>query len=265
MNSEAQKVIDIANREVGTKETPVNRQKYSKYFDDLRNQGIFVYNYKKQGVAWCDIFVDYCFAQAFGPVEGMKKIFQPMKGTGAGCKFSAQFYRNNNAFYPYPMVGDQVFFGPSGNESHTGIVTKVTKDRFYTVEGNTSNMVKAHSYSNTNKRISGFGRPNYTAVAKPDPKPTKPDPKPARPTYNFPKIPAYGFFANGDSGAEVKKMQNILLAIKPNCLPRYGADGIVGNETLRAVAEIQRIVNTPADRLYGNNTNKACKLYLGSV
>ena len=253
MNTEAQKVISIARAEIGTKETPVNRQKYSAYFDSLRKQGIYVYNYNKQGVAWCDIFVDYCFAKAFGPVEGMKKLYQPMKGTGAGCKFSAQFYRDHGAFYPYPMEGDQVFFGPTGAETHTGLVTKVTKDKFYTIEGNSSDMVKEHSYSCTSKKISGFGRPDWTAAA------------PAKPTYEFPTIPARGFFANGDKGPEVKKMQNILLAIKPTCLPRYGADGEIGRETLEAVAEIQRITNIHVDRLYGPKTNKACKLYLDTV
>lgn len=252
MNSEAAKVIEIAKREIGTKETPVNKQKYSKYFDDLRKQGIYVYNYNKQGVAWCDIFVDYCFAQAFGPVEGMKKLYQPMKGAGAGCKFSAQFYRNNGAFYPYPMEGDQVFFGPTGAETHTGLVTKVTKDKFYTIEGNSSDMVKEHSYSNTSKKISGFGRPNYTAEA------------PAKPTtkYDYPNLPDRGYFVKGDRGAEVQKLQQILLAVVPGCLPKYGVDGIVGNEVWNAIYHCQSKLNVAKDHLFGPKTLAACKRYL---
>lgn len=262
MRKEAQKVIDIATRELGTKEAPVNRQKYSEYFDGLRNQGVNVYNYKKQGVAWCDIFVDYCFAQAFGPVEGMRKLYQPMKGTGAGCKFSAQFFRDNGAFFNYPMEGDQVFFGPAGNESHTGIVTKVTKDKFFTIEGNTSNMVKEHSYTLKNKRISGFGRPNFAA----DSKPATPTPAtPAAPTYDYPAIPARGYFRAGDRGAEVQKMQKIVQAICPGSLPRFGIDGEVGSETMDAVYQCQAKLGIARDHLYGPKTNNACKRYLNGV
>jgi len=253
MNTEALKVVEIALKEVGTKEKPVNITKYTAYFE-----GSDFYNGSKGdgktwGCEWCDVFVDWCFCQAFGMDLARKKLYQPKRSAGAGCKFSANYYRSKGSFYPYPMPGDQVFFGPNGNESHTGIVTKVTKDRFYTVEGNSGNAVKEHSYTLPSKKVSGFGRPDWSAET------------PAKPTYVFPTIPARGFFANGDKGPEVKKMQNILLAIKPTCLPRYGADGEIGQETLEAVAEIQRITNIHVDRLYGPKTNKACKLYLDTV
>lgn len=251
MNTEALKVVEIALKEVGTKERPVNVQKYSEYFDNLRKQGVYVYNYNKQGVAWCDIFVDYCFAQAFGPVDGMKKLYQPMKGAGAGCKFSANYYRAKGAFYSYPQVGDQVFFGTPGNESHTGIVTRVTKDKFYTVEGNSDNMVKTHSYSLPSKKVSGFGRPNYIRVAAP--KETE---------FEVPIIPARGYFAFGDRGVEVQKMQKILTYVIPGCLPRYGIDGEVGYETMNAVYLVQSKFNLTRDRLYGPRTNSACINYL---
>ena len=185
--------------------------------------------------------------------EGRKKLYQPKKSAGAGCKFSANYYRSKGAFYPYPMPGDQVFFGTSGNESHTGIVTRVTKDKFYTVEGNSSNMVKEHSYTLPSKKVSGFGRPNYAAVA------------PAKPTYEYPTIPARGYFKTGDKGVEVQKMQKILIAICPGTLPRYGVDGEVGSETMNAVYQVQAKLGINRDHLYGPKTNAACKRYLEGV
>lgn len=255
MNTEAKKVIDIALAEVGTKEKPVNITKYAEYFDSLRKQGIYVYNYDKQGAAWCDIFVDYCFAQVFGAKEGVKKLYQPMKGCGAGCKFSANYFRAKGAFYSYPQPGDQVFFGGTGKENHTGIVTRVTKDRFYTVEGNSSNMVKEHSYSLSSKKVSGFGRPDWSGEEAP----TTPN------KYEYPVIPARGYFKSGDKGVEVQKMQKIILAICPGTLPRYGVDGEVGSETMNAVYQVQAKLGITRDHLYGPKTNAACKRYLEGV
>ena len=254
MNTEAKKVIDIALAEVGTKEKPVNITKYAAYFE-----GSDFYNGSKGdgktwGCEWCDVFVDWVFCQAFGMEEGRKKLYQPKKSAGAGCKFSANYYRSKDAFYPYPMPGDQVFFGTSGNESHTGIVTKVTKDKFYTVEGNSGNMVKEHSYTLNSKKISGFGRPNWTAAA----------PAPVT-KYDYPQIPARGYFKTGDKGVEVQKMQKILIAICPGTLPRYGVDGEVGPETMNAVYQVQAKLGINRDHLYGPKTNAACKRYLEGV
>jgi hypothetical protein len=48
----------------------------------------------------------------------------------------------------------------------------------------------------------------------------------------------------GDKGAEVKKLQETLLRINPSCLPRYGADSDLGDETLRAIGAV---LGTQAD------------------
>lgn len=257
MNTEAKKVIDIALAEVGTKEKPVNIQKYAAYFDALRKKGIYVYNYDKQGAAWCDIFVDYCFAQAFGAEAGVKKLYQPMKGCGAGCKFSANYFRAKGAFYSYPQPGDQVFFGATGKESHTGIVTRVTKDKFYTVEGNSSDMVKEHSYSLNSKKVSGFGRPDWSG----DEVPTTPN------KYDYPVIPSRGYFKSGDKGVEVQKMQKILLAVlnNPHAMDPWGIDGECGSCTMDCVYQVQAKLGITRDHLYGPKTNAACKRYLEGV
>lgn len=187
------RVVNIALEQVGTAETPKgsNVNKYAKFFDDLRKQGIDIYNGAKQGASWCDIFADYIYIQATSIEVGPKMIYQPLNGCGAGCKFSAGYYRNNKAFYAAPEVGDQIFFGEKGKETHTGIVVKVTDKMVYTVEGNTDDQVKAKSYQKSNKNIAGYGRPNWSVAvkalsadkpaAKPKEKP-KENPKPTTPS-----------------------------------------------------------------------------------
>lgn len=44
--------------------------------------------------------------------------------------------------------------------------------------------------------------------------------------------------SRGDTGSEVVKLQQTLLRLNPSCLPRYGADGSLGDETLRAVGAL---------------------------
>lgn len=187
-----ERVISIAKSQVGTTETPKgsNKNKYSQFFDDLRKSGVKVYNYAKNPSPWCDQFCDYCYIQATSVEIGLKMIYQPMESCGAGCKFSAEHYRKNKAFFKTPEIGDQIFFGDTkaGTETHTGIVVKLTEKMIYTVEGNVSNMVKEKSYNKNQigKKIVGFGRPNWEIAVKdetPTEKPTtepapKPTPKP---------------------------------------------------------------------------------------
>ena len=148
---------------------------YTKYARDMDSIAGF-YNGGKQGVAWCDVFVDWCFAKAFGSEKGRKLLCQPLKSAGAGCNSSMNYYKQNNQFYTYSEVGDQIFFYSSTEPTkagHTGIVVDVTSDRVYTVEGNTYTGKEANgsggavckkNYLKTNPRIAGYGRPNWALV-----------------------------------------------------------------------------------------------------
>lgn len=66
-----------------------NWNKFAAFLDDLE----VVYNGKKNGYAWCDCFVDYCFIYTFGLELGMAMTFQPKKGAGAGCTYSMGYWR----------------------------------------------------------------------------------------------------------------------------------------------------------------------------
>lgn len=159
--TQKEKVIAYAKNEIGYAEEPKgsNKNKFAAMID--KDYPDF-YNGKKNPCAWCDIFVDACFLSCFGEAEALRLLCQPKHSTGAGCKFSAQFYKDKKQFHNNPEAGDQIFFLDSkGVINHTGLVVKADDKRVYTVEGNSGDMVKAHSYALNNKSIAGYGRPAY--------------------------------------------------------------------------------------------------------
>lgn len=177
---DCQKVIDIALNEVGYLEKKTNSNldsktanagygNYTKYARDLDNIKNF-YNGKKNGYAWCDVFVDWCFVKAYGVETAKKLLCQPDKSAGAGCGFSANYYKNKGQFHSTPKKGDQIFFTQGGSVTHTGIVYKVDDSTVYTIEGNTSSAagvvanggaVAKKSYRRSSTYIYGYGRPDY--------------------------------------------------------------------------------------------------------
>jgi len=166
-------VVSLAEAEVGYHEKESNAQlddpdgnsggnnwtKYARDLDALPN----FYNGQKNGYAWCDIFVDWCFVHIFGEELGRKMLYQPEKSAGAGCLYSANYYKQNSAFHrTNPRVGDQIFFSYSpGEYSHTGIVVDVNGNTITTVEGNTSDSVGRRTYETNNRSIAGYGTPNW--------------------------------------------------------------------------------------------------------
>lgn len=170
--NEIERVIETAKAEVGYLEKKTNSQlddknanagngNFTKYARDLDNVSGF-YNGKKNGYAWCDIFVDWCFYKAFGVTRALELLCQPQKSCGAGVGFSARYYKDEGQWYTSnPKVGDQVFLNKL---NHTGLVIKVDDNYVYTVEGNISspvNCVKEKKYALNSPSIVGYGRPNY--------------------------------------------------------------------------------------------------------
>ena len=171
MAFKASDLIKIARAEIGYKEKASNSQldsktanpgsnNFTKYGRDLYAAGY--YNGNKNGVAWCDQFYDWCVYQLAGKSKKVAEAIQYQTGDcGAGCKFSAQYYRNAGKFFTSkPQPGDQIFFGKVGAESHTGMVVEVNGSAIKTVEGNSGNMVKELTYSVNSPNIAGYGRPN---------------------------------------------------------------------------------------------------------
>lgn len=184
-----ERLLNTARKEIGYLEKATNSQlddktanagnnNWTKFARDLDKLGI--YNGRKNGYAWCDMFVDWCFVQTFGLELTLKMTNQPMNGYGAGCTNSAIYYKNMGRFFKAnPQPGDQIFFKKNnrGEMSHTGIVEKVEGGRVYTIEGNTSSAkgvvanggsVNRKSYSLSYDKIGGYGRPNWALVADTD-------------------------------------------------------------------------------------------------
>lgn len=260
-NEAIAKLVDCAMSQVGYLEKRSNAQLYDKtanagsanwnrYARDIDSKYPNFYNGKKNGYSWCDIFVDWCFIECFGYEKALKMLYQPTKSTGAGCSYSAGFYRAHNAFYRKPQVGDQVFFGDYGNEGHTGIVVAVSGNIITTVEGNTSGGYGVESngdgvylkkYNISTQYIPGFGRPNWEVVSSNVGK------EEVTGTVGYPTIKL------GSKGNDVKKAQQLLIAKGYSC-GTAGADGDFGAGTYNAVKKFQADNGLEADGIVGANT-----------
>lgn len=279
MNKYASKVIEIALGEVGYLEKKTNSNldsktgnagynNYTKYARDLDAIPNF-YNGRKNGYAWCDIFVDWVFVQAFGAETAKELLRQPDKSYGAGCYYSARYYKNNGQFYTQnPKAGDQIFFWNSSKSdvAHTGLVYDVDRNYVYTVEGNTSSAsgvvangggVFCKKYALNYSRIYGYGRPKYdveNTLNKPIADGYHPTVKEWQLAaiadgYKFPK-----FGADGDWGSECE-------AVAKKAIVKKRTSYI--NKNLTKI--VQRVVGVTPDGLCGTNTDVAIRNWQRAV
>lgn len=180
-----EKLLTVARAEIGYLEKASNRyldektansgfNNWTKYARDLDSLGF--YHARKNGYAWCAVFCDWCFTQAFGYKMALKMTGQNLGGYGAGCTESVRYYKQISRFYKSsPRPGDQIFFTNDGGKTfnHTGLVEKVKDGRVYTIEGNTSaaagvvangGAVAKKSYVLNYIKIGGYGRPDYSLI-----------------------------------------------------------------------------------------------------
>ena len=273
MANYASELIKVAEAEVGYLEKETNKnldskkanagdENYTKYARDFDTKYPNFYNTKKNGYAWCDVFVDWCFCKAFGVNEALKLLGQPLKSYGAGCTWSARYFEKIGCFSRKPIVGAQIFFKDSkGEPCHTGIVYKLDSNYVYTIEGNTSSAsgvvanggaVAKKKYALNYSRIYGYGLPKYD------------------------KEPVTTATAN-KSTATVKQWQVAAIADGFK-FPKYGADGEWGAECIAVAKQavlkqrltykyrnltkiVQKAVGVTADGKYGYNTKLAVKAY----
>lgn len=149
-------------------------ENFTKYARDMDAHPGF-YLGSKQGYPWCDVFVDWCFVQAYGWHMARKLLCQPLLSRGAGCRYSFGYYQDAGRIYPHPEPGDQIFFQKDGYICHTGLVTEADETYVYTVEGNTSDetgiianggCVRQKRYDRQDIGIAGYGRPEYSLVGE---------------------------------------------------------------------------------------------------
>ena len=164
-----------SNSQLEDKTANVGSGNYTKYAAHIDANYPNFYNGPKQGAPWCDVFADDAFIVVFGYETTLKLLCTKERSSGAGCEFSADYFRAAGQFHKTPEVGDQIFFGPYGDEYHTGLVVEVSADSVTTIEGNTSpdegvvangGMVCKKTYPLNYHSISGYGRPDYSIVEK---------------------------------------------------------------------------------------------------
>lgn len=278
MTYDPKKVIDIALAEVGYLEKETNSQlddktanagdeNITKYARDLDALGF--YNGRKQGVAWCDMFVDWDFVQAYGMEVALAITFQPYgkPNCGAGCKYSRQYYQNNGRLFDTPEPGDQVFFYSKDKSqiSHTGLVYAVDSAYVYTVEGNTSSSsgvvanggsVAKKKYKLNYERLAGFGRPDYGMTIS-EPVSPSASSKPAATTYKL----GDRTLKKGDKGDDVAALQSSLLLLDYHLgnygVNKDGVDGSFGAKTDTAVRSFQSNHGLEIDGKYGKKSHAA--------
>ena len=270
MSFDRQIVINIALGEVGYLEKASNSQldsktanagygNWTKYARDLDRITGF-YNGKKNGFAYCDIFTDWCFVTAYGVENAKKLLCQPDNSAGAGCTYSAQYYKKKGQFHKKnPQPGDQIFFGNASECTHTGIVTAVDKSKVYTVEGNTSGAsgviangggVREKSYPLTYNQIHGYGRPNYDDDYK-APSTSSTSSATITETTN----------TNGSSGGLIDTVAEVQYWLNKAFKSGLTVDGLYGSLTKAALTKaLQTALGVESDGIYGKITNAAVKV-----
>ena len=118
----AQKVIEIAKKEVGTKADGTKHQKYGKA-------------YGMDGVDWCAIFCWWVFNEA-----GCSSAFYGGKKS-AYCPTILDYYKGKKQTVSIKngQPGDLIFFNWDGGSTpqHIGIIESKTSSGYMTIEGNT--------------------------------------------------------------------------------------------------------------------------------
>lgn len=241
-----EKVLNVARSNIGYHESGNNIIKFAAERWDNE-----FYGWELQGQPWCDVFADYCYCQPFGIQLGAAITYQRVGSGSALCSASAQYYKNNGAWYTTPQPGDQVFFYVGGGINHTGIVESVNGSQFTTIEGNTSDMVARRTYYINGGSVAGFGRPKWSLVTEGGYVPVNPTPSPTPTTK-----PASSIIKHGARGEAVKTLQENLIKLGYDCGPD-GADGQFGYNTLKAVTKFQREHNLEVDGQVGPLTQAA--------
>lgn len=237
-------VLNVARAELGYREKASNAYlddktansgsgNFTKYARDLDALGYF-YNGPKQGYAYCDVGVDWCFVKAYGVEAALKLLCQPRYSAGAGCYYSAMYYKQCGQFHGpniIPQPGDQIFFTYSAGEvSHTGIVESVSGNTITCIEFNTSDMVARRTYTVGQSCIYGYGRPDYGTASG---------------SASEPQTPA----TSADTDDEITVLANEVIAGKwGNGAERVAALTAAGHDYTAVQARVNEILSgkTPA-------------------
>ena len=119
------KIVEIAEKEIGYKESPANsnKTKFGQWF------GL-------DGVAWCAMFVSWCYHHAGKPLGNIGFV-----NGFAGCQSAVAHFKKTGEITKSPVAGDICFFdwNLDGRFDHTEIFVKdLGTGYFETIGGNTA-------------------------------------------------------------------------------------------------------------------------------
>lgn len=212
------KIIEIAQGEIGYKEYADNKTKYGEWYG-VQDE-------------WCAIFISW-LANQVGILNNLipKECYVPTM---------VEWFKNKLQFKArgvFPQKGDIIFFdyNANGTPDHVGIVEKLESGVITTIEGNKSKMVQRCTYNVNNSGIYGFGIVLYPEE------------------NNSSNEIIYSTIKKGSKGNLVKIAQEKLIE-KGYELPIYGADGDFGTETETAVKKLQQDAMITVDGIIGPDT-----------
>ena len=212
----ADKILSVAQKEIGTKESPANSNKV-KYNTDYYEKVVYGDKYP-----WCCVFVWWVFNEA-----NASSLFYGGNKT-ASCPTLMKYHTNarqnvKNNYQP----GDIIFFNFSGgtSASHVGICEKWDGTNITTIDGNTgtdneSNGGAVMRRTRNKKYIVGAYRPSYNVDNKVK-------------TYSI-NVP---LLQKGSTGECVQSMQTLLTG---NGYNTKGIDGKFGANTDNALRQFQK-------------------------
>lgn len=151
----AEKILKIARKEIGTKESPANSNRV-KYNTAYYGREVSGSNY-----AWCCAFVWWCFREA-----GASELFYGGKKT-AYCPTLKSYHKKQAVSGDY-RPGDVIFFNFKGakNAAHVGVCESWDGGYITTIDGNTGSGDQANGGAvlrqrRSKKYIVGAYRPAY--------------------------------------------------------------------------------------------------------
>ena len=245
-----QKLVNMAVSYLGAKEGGSKH----KYIVNTYNKIVpLPSGYKvKYTDAWCATFVSFCASKV-----DMLDIIPAECSCNRQIELWKKMGRWEEKDSYVPNVGDILYYtwgddgkgDCKGSSDHVGIVVSVNGTSMKVIEGNKNNAVEYRTMSVDGKYIRGYGKPDFASKAT---------------NLTSSKGSAFTMklktLKSGDSGEQVKALQ-ILLMGRGYSLPKYGADGDYGSETVKAVQALQKDKNIKQDGIAGQETFS--KLLLG--
>lgn len=269
--TEIEKIYTVAKEETGYLEKKSNDylddktknagyNNYTKYWRDSRKRGrMSAYGYTPGsnfagGPDWpyCADGLDDVFCRALGEARARELL---LHGDAAfiNCETMYQKARSAGRLVSEPAAGAIIlFYNSSGIHYHTEFCYSVKNGIMYTIGFNTSgaSSVIANGGGVCDKRYKVSSvKAHYFMPAYADSGSTDNNME-AKPGISVTLL-KYG--ASGDA---VRDMQDKLITLGYSC-GNAGADGIFGNDTLKAVKQFQKDAKLEVDGIYGEQTAAA--------